>query len=227
MSLTRTDVFRIFPAAVFTVGLLGAVAYSLPRYVDHRIDLYMAEHKPSARGATGTQAQLAAVKTFLRNNHNLVAAGLPTESRKPESNLKNIVIFTDYRCTYCKAMERYIDKKLLDHGNIIYKELPILGQDSELLSEYGFAADKAGKYSAYREFMLGISSPNESDARSFFLKNGIDLPDQGDLSIYKKSIDQNRYLARGLEIQGTPAIIYNNEILYGWNENKFASLIYR
>lgn len=223
MALARAEILRLLPGMSVTLALIGAAAYSLPKYVDHRIDLYMTRHDVAGHGSSRTNAEVVAAQEFLTKHRKSITTGMPSRSENAAAGLNKIVVFTDYRCTYCKAMERYLDKDDVSQVNVTYKELPILGDSSKVLSLYALAADMAGDYLDYRAHMLAIPSPGESDAREFFEKKGIKPPGAPELQQLEKILAANEAEAKGLAIKGTPAIIVGNTILYGWNSNKFKS----
>lgn len=225
MALTRAETLRLLPGTLVTLALIGAAAYSLPKYVDHRIDLYMTQHDVAGHGNSRTKAEVVAAQDFLRKNRKSISIGMPSQREKANAGLKQIVVFTDYRCTYCKAMERYLDGDKTVKIKVVFKELPILGESSKTLSLYALAADRAGKYLDYRAHMLAIPSPSESDARTFFERKQIKAPDAQELQQLEKLVAANAAEAKGLAIKGTPAIVVGNSILYGWNPNEFKAKI--
>ncbi len=132
-----------------------------------------------------------------------------------------VVVFFDYNCPYCRTMSRelidLIDSK--QDLRIIWKEFPILGEDSAFTARSALAAQKQGKYLLFHRTMV-ISRSQLSQDWVLTLAEGIGL----DVEQLKKDIEStevknqivaNRNLARKLGIRGTPAFIIDGEVISG------------
>ena len=113
-----------------------------------------------------------------------------------------VVVFFDYNCPYCRTMSRelidLIDSK--QDLRIIWKEFPILGEDSAFTARSALAAQKQGKYLLFHRTMVISRSQLKKDIESTEVKN---------------QIVANRNLARKLGIRGTPAFIIDGEVISG------------
>jgi len=132
-----------------------------------------------------------------------------------------IVEFFDTRCPYCRKMEPVMDSFLSQDKKVrlVYKDLPILGPASLLGSKALLAAQRQGAYVPMRVAVMKLPPDTtlqqiEASARSL----GLDWPrlarDMEDPAI-QAQIDANLKLARGLGIQGTPALVIGDNLVPG------------
>lgn len=137
----------------------------------------------------------------------------------PDGDL-TIVAFFDYNCGYCRSnlpvvralVER--DKKL----RVIYKELPILGPQSEKAALAALAAHRQGKYEAFHEALFASRAVSGASIKAISDRLGLDhtqlTKDMADPKILA-AVNRNRVLAQILGINGTPAYIIGTQIIPG------------
>ena len=140
-----------------------------------------------------------------------------------------IVEFFDYRCGYCKKVFSVIqtllkqDKKL----RFVFKELPILSQESEIAARAALAVWKLQKkkYIQFHKALMETTRPL-SEHNILRIAQNINI----DISQIQKVMRSdtvstillnNRELARKLEIQGTPIFIIGDKIIPGAVDLKY------
>ena len=71
-----------------------------------------------------------------------------------------VVEFFDYRCGYCKRVAGAVTQLQKDDSRvrIVYKDLPILGDASELAAKAALAARAQGRHQAFHEALLAAKS---------------------------------------------------------------------
>ncbi len=127
-----------------------------------------------------------------------------------------IVQFFDYNCGYCRKslpdIERLLagDRKL----RVVYRELPVLGPDSENAARISLAAAKAGKYAAFHRAVYAAGQPEPRNVARIAKELGFDLAFASDPAATAE-IDANLGLARPLQITGTPAWVIGDRTLSG------------
>ena len=128
-----------------------------------------------------------------------------------------LVEFFDYQCGHCKAMVDTIKTLKQQNKNvkIIFKELPIFGDNSRLAAKAALAAMKQNKFFELHEALLTTDNPlNEQKIFDAAKKVGLDI-DQLKKDIknpdIEKQLQDNFKLAQDLKIMGTPAFIISNK----------------
>ncbi len=133
-----------------------------------------------------------------------------------------IVEFFDYSCGYCKNVFPTIEKLLEEDKNIkiVFKELPILGPNSELAAKAGLAVNMIapGKYFEFhKKLMIGRTGGQES-INAIAKELGIDtaaLEEKMKSPEIEKTIMADKEMAASIGIRGTPAFIVGGELVPG------------
>jgi protein-disulfide isomerase len=167
------------------------------------------EKEKNERAASG----LKTYKDQIYNDPDSPVAG------NPNGDL-TIVVFVDYNCGYCRSNVPLIkalaakDKMI----RIIYKELPILGPNSEVAARGALAAHKQGKYVEFHDALFQQRGAGESTVKTVAVNLGLDQTalarDMADQKV-RSAIGRNRALAAALGIEGTPAYIIGSQIIPG------------
>lgn len=146
------------------------------------------------------------------------------DPRAGNANSKiKIVEFFDYNCGYCKRMVE-IKKKIIDENSdveIVFKELPILGEASHTATKAALAVnlmDKA-KYFQFHNELLNLNGPKTNEAiESLVTKVGLDVVKFRE-ALKDPKIEQiiakNLRLAEEIGVNGTPAYVFAGEFLPG------------
>src|SRR4029453_12850383 len=72
-----------------------------------------------------------------------------------------LVEFFDYACAYCRASLPHVEQLLKeDKGlRVVFRELPILGQDSVAAARVSLAASKTGRFNQYHDALYASGRP--------------------------------------------------------------------
>jgi protein-disulfide isomerase len=131
-----------------------------------------------------------------------------------------LVMFSDYNCPYCRASAAEIDK-LLAHDpklKVVWREMPVLGPDSDTAALAALAAAKQGKYLAFHRALFAGNHPDH---------NGIDVAvkvaglDPARFAIDSRAADvaaevtSNLALARRMQIAATPFFVIGSRTYEG------------
>lgn len=123
-----------------------------------------------------------------------------------------IVDFFDYQCGHCKELSRTLQDLTKHDANVrvVFKELPILGEESEYASKAALAAAKQGKYLALHNQLMGLNSLSRSEISAAAKRAGLNMSkfkhDINSKSV-KQEIKKNLSLSTALNINGTPTLI--------------------
>ena len=132
-----------------------------------------------------------------------------------------VVEFFDYACGYCRQALPDIDKLLASDKKvrIVYRELPILGPQSEEAARLGLAVAKmGGNYGVYHRALFGAGRPTSDTINAAVTKAGVNLKAARALAssdIITKEIQSNLALQQGLGLSGTPSWVIGNQLIGG------------
>lgn len=132
-----------------------------------------------------------------------------------------IVAFFDYRCPHCRRMMPVIKTLLAEDPGVrlVYKEMPILGEESVLAARAAVAARGQGKYAEAHERLMAESGPMTRGTLVATLaaigldgdrlRADMEAPEIGAL------LGRELALAQALGIDGTPAFVVGGELVVG------------
>lgn len=132
-----------------------------------------------------------------------------------------VVEFFDYRCPYCKAIAADMIETLDAEGDvrIVFKEFPILGQDSIAAAHAALAADRQGKYLPFHQALMAhegaldraalLDVAEEVGLDTARLQEDMEAPEI--VAIIQRNLD----LADALRIGGTPAFVVGDTLVPG------------
>lgn len=136
----------------------------------------------------------------------------------------SITEFFDYNCAYCLKAHKEMSEMLSEKANfkVILKHLPILSKSSEKFARLGIvlASRSREEFMEFHEFAItNAFSLKERKLKDFFEKKKIDynkLINESESYNTTKILERDIFIAKELEINGTPAFVINDEILTGW-----------
>ena len=172
---------------------------------------------------TERQAEVAKDASLLAEHAAILLANDQTRLGE-KSGPVQIIEFADYRCGYCKANHEILAKWASEAPgrSILIKELPILGEESQLAAETALSIQTLYGQKAYEDFhnlmfsYRGQISP--AIVRTFIAAGGYSMEK---IELARKSTQvqsvllQNKRLAQVLGIQGTPSFVIGNAIQRG------------
>ena len=142
-------------------------------------------------------------------------------------NLKSeniIVEFFDYNCSYCKKAHQDILKIKQNKNNIkiIYKNFPILSENSKKLAEIALviAKDNNVMFNKFHNLLMSKKGPISKE----YLKKVLDdlgydqekIKNSLNSEYVKNQLYSDRELAEKLSLRGTPAFIVNDQLFFGY-----------
>ena len=136
----------------------------------------------------------------------------------PKNASVTIVEFFDYNCGYCKQVFPSLMKIVEENDDVrvVFKEFPILSENSRTAASYALALDGQLKFLTYHsKLMSSRGSVNPALLERTLKEIGVDVEAvksrAADTSI-AKTIDRTQALAGALGINGTPAFVINDKI---------------
>ena len=136
-----------------------------------------------------------------------------------------IVEFMDYRCGYCKRAFPEVETLLETDGNIrfIVKELPILGDQSTLASQFAIAVQQLHGDDAYKfvhDTLMNMRGDITQDSLSQLASTvGFDAApifERMASPEVARVLQANMELAQRLQISGTPTFVFDDQLVRGY-----------
>jgi protein-disulfide isomerase len=210
---------RPLEAAEITPEQRKAIEAIIHDYLMQNPDVLIeALREAEAKANTETDAKAAQV---LRDRHHEVFDDPATPVGGDPRGDVTIVEFFDYRCPYCKQVHPAI-QKLLDQDRklrFVYKEFPVLGEQSDIAAHAALAARLQGKYEPLHNAMMAAKGQiTEEVVYRLAGSVGLDVDrlkhDMADPEI-DRALGANRALAKALELRGTPGFVIGDHVVPG------------
>ena len=134
-------------------------------------------------------------------------------SAKPDVTL---VEFFDYACPYCKASNPVVDRLLKEDKDVrlVYRELPILGQDSVTAARLSLEASKLGRFARFHDTLWASGRPAPETNAAAAQAAGIS-PEPKQDPLIEAELKRNFQLAGALGATGTPLFVIGDRVLNG------------
>ncbi len=127
-----------------------------------------------------------------------------------------LVEYFDYNCGYCRASLPLIadlikrDPKL----RVVYRDLPILSDDSRLAARASLAAAQQGKFQGFHDALYAGGPVSQASIQAAAAKTGVSLA-AVDVGAVDAEIAKNMQTAAKLGMNGTPSWVVGDRILSG------------
>lgn len=131
-----------------------------------------------------------------------------------------VVEFFDYACGYCRASLPDIARLVQGDAKvrIVYRELPILSDESGDAAKVSLLAAERGQYMAYHKALYGAGKVTRDTIVAAAAKAGI-TRSEAEAAIasskYDAEIAANIALAQKLQATGTPTFVIGDQVLNG------------
>ncbi|MEM9349743.1 MAG: DsbA family protein [Pseudomonadota bacterium] len=187
-----------------------------PEVLMEAIDVLEAR-EASSQAETDAALVKANYDALVRDGHSWIGGN-------PDGDI-TIVEFLDYRCGFCKRAFPEVEELVTTDGNIriIIKEFPILGPQSDLASRFAIATKMVAgddAYKAVHDALMGFRGQvSEASLSRLAVDQELDgeaIMAQMQSAEIDEIIDQNRDLARAMQITGTPTFVIGGQMLRGF-----------
>lgn len=131
-----------------------------------------------------------------------------------------VVEFFDYACGYCRASLPDLAKLVGADSKVrvVYRELPILSDESGNAAKVSLLAAERGQYIAYHKALYGAGKVTRDTILAAAAKAGIGRADAETAmgsTRYDAEIQSNIALAQKLQATGTPTFVVGGQVLSG------------
>lgn len=132
-----------------------------------------------------------------------------------------IVAFTDYNCTSCKDANNVINSVVTEDGNVrvVYRDLPLMGENSMYSARAALAADMQGKYADFHNALMNLEGEaNINSVLRVALDTGVDLNamakniDSEDVS---EMVNSTLSIYEEFNMEGTPTFFIGTTVASG------------
>ncbi len=133
-----------------------------------------------------------------------------------------ITEFFDYNCGYCRRAMPDIQALVKEDSNVrfVFREMPILSENSNEIAKWSLAAHKQGKYFELHVALMEFrGNRNAKTIKKMAADLGLDaeqLEKDANSRSVAKELAKDLSVARDIGIQGTPAFVINGEMFPGY-----------
>ncbi len=166
------------------------------------------------------EVQQKAKRVLATRQNDLINDPSSPVSGNPDGSLV-LIEFYDYRCGFCKQAAPAVAQLQKEDSRvrIVYKNLPILGESSELAAKAALASKVQGRHQLFHETLLATTE-DLTRGKILQIANDIGLDMKRietdmDSPEWQAVIEHNRELAKNLGITGTPGFIVGTEVSLG------------
>jgi len=127
-----------------------------------------------------------------------------------------LVEFFDYACGYCRGSVADVTKLLKSDPKlkIVYREMPVLGPDSEVAAHVSLAVARSGRYGEFHRALFAAGRPDAATVTRLARNFGIDAA-KSKTTQTTEEIATNQQLQGALRLTGTPSWVVGNRLLGG------------
>lgn len=131
-----------------------------------------------------------------------------------------LVEFFDYSCGYCRQAVADIDRLIKEDPKlkVVFRELPILGEDSDAAARASLSAAKQGVFYPFHLKLYAAGRPTAANLARAGKEAALDparVTTDAKAADVQAEIGNNLNLARMLQIGGTPAFVVGDQLLAG------------
>lgn len=186
--------------------------------------LLEAQRSFESRQARAQNERVAAAFQTLKRDHAQFSFG-------PANAKITVIEFFDYKCGFCHAAQGWVANLIATRKDIrfIFKELPILSENSTLAARAAIAAHNQGKYlDMHNALMTARGDLNQEQIFEIASSVGLNL-DRLKADMAKPQVDATiagmREQATNLSIGGTPGFIINGKLVAGFDQEQLENAL--
>ena len=129
-----------------------------------------------------------------------------------------VVEYLDYNCGYCRASLATVDQLIAAEPKVkvIYRELPILSEESATAARYAIVAGRQGKYRALHAALYAGGPLTDASMDKALVTAGLDpakVKEEAKAASVETAIKTNLSMMRSLSMTGTPTWVIGNRVV--------------
>jgi protein-disulfide isomerase len=131
-----------------------------------------------------------------------------------------LVEFFDYACGYCRKSNADVDRLLREDPKlkVVWREWPVLGEDSERAAVASLAAAQQGKYRTFFDTLFAAGRPTADALVRAQQAAGVNPAAVAQFQAspaVRDELAKNYQLAQSIGATGTPTFVVGDEVLQG------------
>lgn len=125
-----------------------------------------------------------------------------------------LVEFFDYACGYCRAANPDVERLLREDPRlkVVWRELPVLGPDSEAAARVSLAAARQGRFRQFHDSMFALGRPSAGVVEQAVARTGVRPEEHAEIGA---ELARNLEIARAIGASGTPTFVVGDRVLQG------------
>jgi protein-disulfide isomerase len=198
-------------AFAFTAGGFGGQAG-----IEKTVRNYIMTH-PEILPEAMAALQSRETKKLLDTNRARIETPFGRAWAGAENGDVTLVQFFDYNCGYCRTALPDIDRLLAEDKQlkIVYRELPILSEASDIAARASLAVAQAGgDYLKFHRALYAIARSDRAEIDAAVISAGVN-PGSINTDKIAAEITANLDLQRQLQLTGTPSWVVGDTVLNG------------
>ncbi|GAA4745000.1 DsbA family protein [Sphingomonas daechungensis] len=208
--------------AAIAGGVVGSVLtaavllFAAPQYLSGRIVRQGMLNDPHILVEASDALRDAQYKPTLDASRGLIETPFASSWKGSSKPKVTLVEFYDYACPYCKASNPHVDQLVRENPDlrVVYRELPILGDNSVAAARLSLAASKAGRFQQFHDALYAAGRPAPETNTAAARTAQVDPKSLDDPAI-EAELRKNFSLASQLGATGTPLFIVGDRVLSG------------
>lgn len=198
-------------------GLTAAVIITAaPSLMGERLVRQSLVENPEILIEASDALRLAEMRPVLNGNRDALETAFASSAIGASAEDADVVMveFFDYACGYCRQAKPEIERLVAEDPGlrVVYRELPVLGENSVVAARASLAASKAGKFKAFHDAMYAAGRPSEESIEEALAAVGLTREGLSDPAI-EAELNQNFELANALGASGTPTFVIGDTII--------------
>jgi protein-disulfide isomerase len=131
-----------------------------------------------------------------------------------------LVEFFDYACGFCRKSNADVDRLLREDPKlkVVWRELPVLGPESQAAAEVSLAAARQGRFRAFHQILFSLGPPRPASVARAQQAAGISAGQVAAMrgsATARREVDRNYALAQAVSTSGTPTFVVGDKVLQG------------
>lgn len=209
-------------AAMLGAGLMLLVQWVTPverERTGQLVRAYLLEHPELLRETADRLRLKESGKLVEANRAAILDPYAGAQAGNPKGDV-TLVEYIDFACGYCRASLPVVAELLAKDAkvHIVYREYPVLSEESRIAAGWALAAAEQGKYRAFHDALYALDGPTQANIQAAARTAGLELAKAQAAATsphVTAEIDKNLAIGGKLGINGTPGWVVGDRVVVG------------